>query len=228
MSDGLPSVRTSPSVAMATVVQAGAVVSAVCLSAALLHNVILFLFIDSSLLTAFTISDHIATAVEMLPFAIVLGLFVLARIPFKPDTVREAQRWLWGLPLAGLVVWIVAGVIGWPNNAGLWFALALPMGWAIGGDYLLQQKMANASGSARLLARFAGIVIAMVVYSAVYRGVMLAIPIATHSLTMADKSQLQGHLVQILDRGVVVISVPERTVLFLAKDEVKRIEKLRR
>lgn len=213
---------------MATVMQAGALVSAVCLSVALLHNVILFLFIDSSLLTAFTISDHIATAVEMLPFAIVLGLIVLVRIPIKPDTPKEARRWLWGLPLAGLMVWIVASIVGWPEAAGTFFALALPMGWAIGGDYLLQQQMANASGSARFLARFLGIVVVMVVYSAVYRGAMLSIAAPTHAFTMADKSQLQGQLVQILDRGVVVISVPERTVLFLARDEVKRIEKLRR
>lgn len=219
--------KSAPTVVATSVTQVAAVISAMCLSVALLYNVILFMFIDVSLITAFTISDHLATAIEMLPYAIVASLFILIRFPMRPASPEEARKWLWGLPIGGLGLWIVASLVGWPKDAGWIFGFSIAMGWATGGDFLVQQQMAQATGGTRFLARFAGLVVAMVIYNAVVAGAMLADPRSTHALILAS-GRLEGRLIQILERGVIIVTVPGKQVFFVARDEVKMIQKLTR
>jgi hypothetical protein len=229
MSDALPPPPTKEAEKAASIVSQGvALLSVICLAAALLYNVILFYFIDTSLITAFTISDHIATAIEMLPLAFVMVLIIFVRFPISVDTSRQAWTWLLCLPVVGVVEWIVASWIGRSRDGGVLFAMSLAFAWAIGGDYLVRQALSNTSRAVLLAVRLVGSLFAVVVYNAVAIGVSLRDPGATHVLTLGDKSKLEAHLIQILERGVVLISVPDKAVLFIPKDEVKRIEKLKR
>ena len=215
--------------AAASASQAAAILSLAVLAMALLHNYILFSFLDLTLITAFTISDHIASAIELLPLAAGMGLFLLFWPgPIRPTSTTEGRAWLFGLPIGGLAFWILASIIGWPPNAGIVFAFSLGMAWVIGGDYLLRGGLQKVGRLEQFLIRFIGMLIAMVLYFAVSNGINLRQPLATHTLTLADKSTRPVHLIQILERGVVALSVPGGTPMFLAKDEVKRIEKARR
>lgn len=228
MPDTLPTSPRETEKAAAIVSQSIALLSVTCLAAALLYNVILFFFIDTALITAFTISDHVATAVETLPLVFVMVFVAILRLPIRPESSRQAWSWLIALPVFGVVAWIMASRLGSARDGGVLFAMSLAFAWMIGGDHLIRTQMAAASKTTLLAVRIVGMLFAVVVYNAVSMGVTLADPRATHALTLGDKTRVEAHLIQIIERGVVLVSVPDKTVLFIPKDEVKRIEKIKR
>lgn len=228
MSDNLP-VPTKDTEKFASIVSHGAaLVSVTCLTAALLYNVILFFFIDTVLITAFTISDHIATAIEMLPIVFLMVAYALLRNPIPPDNTRQAWRWLIGLPILGLVGWLIYSWLGMPAEGGMLFGMCIPFAWLAGGEHLVRTALAASSRGILIAVRVLGALFALVAYQAVGMGVALADPRATHVLTLAGKEKMNVHLIQILERGVVLVSVPDRVAAFIPKDEVKRIEKIKK
>lgn len=202
-----------------------AALSILSLGSALLFNVILFLFLDTTLITAFTISDHLATAVEMLPFVLVVTLVVFARFSLKAATPKEARLWLFALPAATMVLWIVASRFGWFFEGGLFFGMSLVYAWAIGGDFLLIRAMANASKVTQLGSRLFAMMIFVIMGYAVMVGAGLQSSQISHVVTLKNDATVEGKLVQILERGLVVVTLPDRGVLFIHKDEYKLIRR---
>lgn len=207
--------------------QAAAFLGVISLVCAILYNVVRFWFVDPILLTTFTISDHIATAIKMLPVILPVTLAYLMPLPLsKSMTSGVAWFALIASVACGVLVWLVFASVGEGPKGAMGGAAAVALGWAVGGDFLVRQRLSRLPKNAQFAGRIVAMLIILLVAYGVVGGTNVAIGKAGHRVQLADGKSVQGNIVQILDRGIVLIELPTGKVLFIPKDQYSGIEKL--
>jgi hypothetical protein len=212
----------------ALVSQLAALFGLASLAASIFYNVILFSFFDSEMLTVMTISDHIAMAILILPWVIFSAVVMMLRAGrYGAVSTKGAVINIATFAGSGILIYLLAVLLGHHRQSALALALGIGFGWAYGGDYFLRNWLRAMPKEVVTLARWIALVFITLGAFAVMEGIWVQYSKPNHRISLSGHGTIDGYLLLMGERGVIVFDPLQKVPLFIPRDQIRRVEPIR-